>query len=31
MMFLERFYTVYDTLGNQFGIARTAQTDAEVN
>ncbi|KAH8080683.1 acid protease [Cristinia sonorae] len=31
MVFLERFYTVYDTLGNQFGIARTAQTDAEVN
>ncbi|THH28715.1 hypothetical protein EUX98_g5470 [Antrodiella citrinella] len=31
MMFLERFYTAYDTLGNQFGIARTAETFVSVN
>jgi len=31
MTFLERFYTIYDTLGNQFGIARTPTTFANTN
>ncbi|TCD63444.1 hypothetical protein EIP91_005385 [Steccherinum ochraceum] len=31
MVWLERFYTVYDTLGSRFGVAKTAGTYATTN